>query len=221
MNHSLTSVATRVITALLLISLVTACGEEAPSPDDEPTGLSDAQEEFWDRLERLCGYAFEGTLLEAPEGDDTFEDQELIVHFRQCFDDEIRAPFHVGENRSRTWLITRTETGLRLKHDHRYEDGSEEEVTQYGGDTAETGEPGLQEFPADEFTAELIPEASTNVWTIEVTDDEYVYALRREGTDRRFRIAFDLSGAVDPPPAPWGYEDTDALEPDEPWNPDA
>ena len=43
----------------------------------------------------------------------------------------------------------------------------------------------------------LIPAAATNVWTVEVVPDRtFVYALRREGTDRRFRIEFDLTRPV-------------------------
>jgi hypothetical protein len=46
------------------------------------------------------------------------------------------------------------------------------------------------------------------VWTVEIVPGEmFVYALRREGTDRRFRIEFDLTRAVAAPPAPWGAED--------------
>ena len=48
------------------------------------------------------------------------------MHVRECSEDAIRIPFHVGEDRSRTWVVTRTANGLRLKHDHRHEDGSEE-----------------------------------------------------------------------------------------------
>ena len=51
--------------------------------------------------------------------------QRLVMHVRDCSADEVRIPFWVGEDHSRTWVVTRTETGLRLKHDHRHEDGSE------------------------------------------------------------------------------------------------
>lgn len=163
---------------------------------------------FFQNLRALCGQSFEGEVLVAPEGDTTFADKQLVMHVRECEEDVIRVPFHVGENRSRTWVITRTEDGLRLKHDHRHEDGSEEDLTQYGGDTADEGTEYRQEFPADDFTAQMLPPAATNVWTIELVPDEtFVYALRREGTDRRFRIAFDLTHPVEAPPAPWGWED--------------
>jgi hypothetical protein len=69
------------------------------------------------------------------------------MHVRVCRDDEIQIPLHVGENRSRTWILTRTAEGLRLKHDHRLEDGSDDPVTQYGGDTAADGTPWPAELP--------------------------------------------------------------------------
>jgi len=96
---------------------------------------------------------------------------------------------------------------LRLKHDHRHEDGSEDKVTQYGGDTAEAGTAEKQEFPADAFTAQLIPAAKTNIWTMRVVPGRtFTYALRREAEGRRFTVEFDLSRPVAPPPAPWGQE---------------
>ena len=137
--------------------------------------------------------------------DSGFTGKPLIMHVRRCSPGEIRIPFHVGENRSRTWILTRTEGGLRLKHDHRHEDGSEDKQTQYGGDTEAAGTATRQEFPADAFTATLLPAAKTNVWTVEVHPGRtFAYALRREGSDRRFRIEFDLTKPIAAPPAPWG-----------------
>jgi len=167
-----------------------------------------AQEAFWMAIESLCGQAFAGTVVEAPVGDTTFAGVELVMHVRTCQEGELRIPFHLGEDRSRTWVLSRTDSGLRLKHDHRHADGTEDSITQYGGDAPSPGEPGRQEFRADSLTAALIPAAATNVWTIEVEPgSRFVYALRREGTDRRFRIEFDLSRPIPIPPAPWGSVD--------------
>jgi ketosteroid isomerase-like protein len=94
-------------------------------------------------------------------------------------------------------VLTRTPEGLRLKHDHRHADGTEDAVTQYGGDTKDPGSNGRQEFHADAHTASLIPAASTNIWTVEIVPGtRFVYALRRVGTDRRFRVEFDLTRPV-------------------------
>lgn len=163
------------------------------------------QEAFWTRLQSLCGRAFRGRLVEGNESDSTFRRAELVMHVRSCSPSEVRIPFHADANRSRTWVITRTGEGLRLKHDHRHSDGTEDRVTQYGGDTRSEGSAARQEFFADAHTASLIPAARTNAWTVEVVPGEwFVYALRRDGTDRRFRVEFDLKAPVAAPPKPWG-----------------
>lgn len=192
-------------TSILLVAatlFLSACGSS------EPSTRVPARDVFWANLQQLCGGAFPGKLVRGNESDSAFASQPMVMHVRECAENEIRIPFHVGEDRSRTWVLTRTETGLRLKHDHRLEDGSADEITQYGGDTASEGDAEWQEFPADAFTASLIPAAATNVWTIEIIPGErFAYALRREGTDRRFRVEFDLTTPVEAPPAPWGTEE--------------
>ena len=207
--------AVRVPLGAVLLLIAAACGggpgEGADTGDaaaiPAAAGLPAEQQSFWTALRSVCDGAFGGTVLEAPAGDTTFAGKALVMHGRECAEDEIRIPFHVGEDRSRTWVITRTQTGLRLKHDHRHEDGSEDEITQYGGDTRDAGTATRQEFHADAHTSSLIPEAATNVWTVEIEPGrQFVYALRREGTDRRFRITFDLTQQVETPPAPWGNE---------------
>lgn len=176
-------------------------------PDASAHTLPAPQDAFWRSILDLCGQAF--ARIDAP----------YLMHVRQCFPDEIRIPVHVQNpetgawNRSRTWILTRTPEGIRLKHDHRYEDGREEEVTQYGGDTDEVGTAGVQTFPADAFTREVIGElvrgADRNIWRMEITPGEvFAYRLTRSTFDNALRWAFDLANPVAPPPAPWGYEDT-------------
>jgi hypothetical protein len=169
--------------------------------------LPPEQEAFWRALRGLCGQAFAGKVVESTSATDAaFAGQALVMHVRACGEDEIRIPFHVGENRSRTWVITRTASGLRLKHDHRHEDGAEDKVTQYGGDTAAAGTANQQDFPADRFTAELIPAARTNVWSLLLSPGKsFSYRLVREAEGRRFRVEFDLTRPVAAPPAPWGH----------------
>jgi hypothetical protein len=163
------------------------------------------QDKFWESLLALCGKAYEGKVIDAPAGDTTFADKHLVMHVRECKDGVVRIPLHVGDDRSRTWVISRNAAGLRLKHDHRHEDGTEDKQTQYGGDTAAAGSATRQEFPADAHTASLIPAAKTNVWTVDVhAGRTFAYALRREGTDRRYRLEFDLTKPVAAPPPPWG-----------------
>ncbi len=169
--------------------------------------LPPEQEKFWRELQALCGKSFAGKIAESTSATDAaFAGQTLVMHVRKCSENEIHVPFHVGSNRSRTWIITRTTQGLRLKHDHRHEDGSADKITQYGGDTATAGTPTQQDFPADPLTVELIPAAKTNVWSFIFAPEKTLsYRLVRAAEGRRFRVEFDLTQPVTAPPAPWGH----------------
>lgn len=163
-------------------------------------------------LGALCGQSFAGAITSpAVPLDADFAGRELVMHVRECMDDEVRVPFHVGDNHSRTWLITRLEDGrLRLKHDHRMEDGSEDVLTQYGGETEAVPDGARADFVVDTFSQELFLREDravsvTNVWIMELTDTAFYYRLTRE--NRFFEVTFDLTRPVDTPPTPWGWED--------------
>ncbi len=159
------------------------------------------QEQFWASLTALCGKAYEGKGVEAPPGNTTYTGKRLVMHVRRCEPDAVYIPFHVGENRSRSWVITRTNKGLLLRHDHRHEDGTEDAVTQYGGYAIDAGTSVRQQFPTDK------PNGPPTIWFLELVPGKvFAYGLRREGTDRRFRMEFDLSREVTAPPAPWGHK---------------
>ncbi|HEX6374401.1 MAG TPA: hypothetical protein VFZ91_01640 [Allosphingosinicella sp.] len=187
--------------ALLMLAAVLA-GCATPGPAADP------QELFFARLAALCGRAFEGRVASPPvEADAAFAGKRLVMHVRDCRADEIRIPFQVGDDRSRTWVVTRTAAGLTLKHDHRHADGSEDKLTHYGGDTPGQGTAQRQEFPADSFSRDLfvreaIPASTANVWALEADGRLFAYELRRPG--RFFRVEFDLTRPVGPPPPPWG-----------------
>lgn len=187
--------------AALLVAAVTAvaCSKPAATP-------SSPADDFLAALRSHCGNAYEGTVINPQPNDADMLGETLVMHVREC-GDTVRVPFHVGEDRSRTWVFTRTAEGVRLKHDHRHEDGSEDEVTQYGGDSRDTGTASMMQFAADEYTGNLLPISARNVWTVEITSTQYIYDLQREDdSGRHFRVEFDLTRPVDPPPAPWGYE---------------
>jgi hypothetical protein len=165
-------------------------------------------DDYWSHLSALCGKAFEGELMEHPAGENGFVGQALVMHVRDCSEQRIRIPFMVGENRSRTWVLTRKGDRLELKHDHRHEGGTPEEVTMYGGMSTNLGRAHEQYFPADEQTREVIEAAFSNVWVMRVYPDEkFTYGLWRLGTPRVFRIDFDLTREIEAPEAPWGWED--------------
>ncbi len=202
-----------VLVATITATLAAAAGcASAPESAAAPALPADA---FYAQLKSLCGNAYAGrvvTDVPVTDGPNPFAGKPLVMHVRGCGQRELRVPFHVGEDRSRTWVVTRTDTGLRLKHDHRHEDGSDDAVTLYGGDTVSLGSSQRQEFPVDEYSKSMFLreglEASvTNTWAMELKPgDVFVYELARPG-GRLFQVEFDLTRPVAAPPAPWGDED--------------
>jgi hypothetical protein len=186
----------RIILFILLAFSVQVSAQEIPGTV-----------QFWNTLKNHCGKAYEGEITAGATPGDDFTGKRLVMHVRACEGNTIRIPFFVGEDRSRTWVLTLGEDNLiLLKHDHRLEDGSEDEITQYGGRTPNTGLADIQFFPADQETADLISYASNNVWWITVDENSFTYNLRRIGSDRLFSVKFDLTNEVETPLAPWGSE---------------
>lgn len=161
---------------------------------------------FWENLQKHCGESFEGEVTEGTEND-VFRNKKLLMHVRNCSENSIRIPFFVGDDKSRTWVLTYKNDRIQLKHDHRHEDGSEDKVTQYGGTSSNSGSATLQFFPADQETCDLIPNAATNIWWITLDETSFSYNLRRIGSDRLFTVKFDLTKKVPTPSAPWGWKD--------------
>jgi hypothetical protein len=163
---------------------------------------------FWQELQKLCGQAYQGTVVQAPATDTTFKNKTLLIHVRDCGTDRVRIPLVVGTDLSRTWVLSRRAGDLLLKHDHRHADGTPDRITMYGGHTTNHGTTTTQYFPADGETTSLLPIAGGNIWWIELRPGESLtYNLRAVATDRLFSIRFDLTQPVAAPPAPWGWKD--------------
>lgn len=167
--------------------------------------------QFLASVAAMCGNAYAGriTANEPATPNDPFEGQALVMHVRSCEAERVLVPFHVGEDRSRTWVLTLHGDRIRLKHDHRHQDGTEDQLTQYGGDSTSPGMANRQEFPVDQFSIDLFTRtnrtvSNTNTWAMEVHPGRmFAYELSRPG--RKFRVEFDLTKTVTAPPAPWGH----------------
>ena len=169
-----------------LLSTAAMLGVLAAAMPVHAAGKPDAKSEFFARLTALCGATFEGASVFPRDAGDAFAGKKLVAHVASCSADEVRVPFLVGADRSRTWVFKKTGTGLELKHDHRHDDGTPDEQTMYGGMANDKGSASVQSFEADAYTAKLIPAASTNVWTVTLAPDgkSMSYYLERDAKPR-------------------------------------
>lgn len=188
-----------------------ATAQKAHTPPAKSISAITATEQlaFFNQLQALCGKAFQGKLVVDTSGSERFADAALLMHVRECSENQIKIPFYVGNDASRTWVITKTGGGLLLKHDHRHQDGSHDDLTMYGGHTQTLGSAHNQAFPVDVYTQALFteigyPQSLTNIWEIFVYPDTFTYRLTRAGFE--FRVAFDLTQPVVSNMHPWGHK---------------
>lgn len=182
------------------VLILSACsGAEPPAPEAL----------YFERLSALCnGEAYAGKLVSGDAVDADFKVANMRMGPATCTGNTILVPFAVDEDRSRTWVFTRTVDGVRLKHDHRHRDGTEDAVTQYGGDSDGSGTLGGQDFPADDETKDLfvregLDVSTANTWRVEIEPGvQFTYQMSRP--ERQFRVEFDLTTPVEAPPPTWG-----------------
>lgn len=152
--------------------------------------LTEQELAFFNNLANMCGNQLVGESTFPDDPNHDFAGKKLVATINGCGPGYVSIPFHVGEDKSRTWLIYKTNNGLRLRHDHRHEDGTPDEETLYGGYSAPyKGEKPTQYkqfFHADDYTAELIPAAESNVWMLEYNPEtqELTYYLERHEQPR-------------------------------------
>ena len=198
----------------LIFALTAACSAGAVAPTTATPPSDAPADRFLSAIAAHCGKAYVGRIVAnqpVPATPDAFDNKMLVMHVRGCDQPahQIEIPFHVGEDRSRTWVLTRTAGGLRLKHDHRHADGKPDAVTMYGGDATDPGSPTRQAFPVDAesiamFRREGLVASVENTWAMEIQPAMFAYELTRPN-GRRFRVEFDLSRPVATPPTPWGW----------------
>lgn len=179
-------------TGLMLASffLIAFC----TTPPDDGT-------KFLANIGAYCGHSYEGRTTEfslgSGDGQHPLENPRMLMVMEECSEDEVRIPFHVDDDQSRTWILQMREGRLHLSHDHRYPDGTEYDQNMYGGYSDSRGTGHKHFFPADEFTISERPQRNINVWSKEIDpeNDRYYYRLYLEG-QLRFEATFDLSNPL-------------------------
>lgn len=152
-------------------------------------GAATPQDQFFERLRGLCGQTLTGRMVTNDPADTAF--REPIQASVACAPGEVRIPVAVGADRSRTWIVRRTAGGMTLKHDHRHADGTEDAISNYGGETSTPGTAERQDFPVDAFSKDLFARENrqaslTNVWSMDLSGGGLAYELNRP--NRHFRI---------------------------------
>ena len=181
--------------------------QERTGPGDWLAKFPGPQDGFMLRLQSLCGgERYAGRLVSDDPEDAAMRGERLVIGPAECTirDERLAAiaiPFAVGDDASRTWRLSRTASGVRLRHRHALPDGTEDPASGYGGVADGGGTFTRQAFPVDAETGALfeangLSASLGNVWAVEVVPgDALAYEMTRPG--RRFRAEFDLAQPLD------------------------
>ncbi len=224
-----------LIAGALILSLLQACSREpadpaqtseqapvatpevvaAPEPVVRPPPMDSEIDEktridfanFWNGMLDLCGRAFPGKLIAGDAREAEWRSQPVVLHVPHCSPSTIGMAIHVGEDRSRGWMVSRTAGGLDLRHVISKPDGEPADLSGYGGSADYEGSEGMMTFHADERSQQLFidaeqSEAAETVWTLELKAGETLtYTMIHP--DRQFGVEFSLGNSVQTPPDPW------------------
>jgi hypothetical protein len=149
----------------------------------------------------LCGQTFTGKVTSDDPQDEDWRKEILVLGPISCPNSsQVIMPLAVGENKSRTWFLTKVGERIEFRHQHLLDNGEIDPVSDYGGFSESfVVEPNgwRIEFPADAKTIEIfnatgLQVSTTNIWSFDyVTGMSLNYELNREG--RHFRAEFDIS----------------------------
>ena len=183
------------IAILFLASCAGFNGQKTESSDDLiQITLSQTEQAFLDNLRSLCGKSFAGKESFIREGRESWADKQFIMHITVCDDDKVHIPFHVGEDKSRTWMFIVEDGRLRFRHDHRHDDGTPEDTTLYGGYADGRGSDLIQRFPEDEYTINLLSDRISRQWSVVLSDDMSTLTYELYADDELvFAAEFDLT----------------------------
>jgi len=180
-------IATGVTLVTLLAAGCTAgAGEE--NPDDNP------QHAFFDALSERCGEEYPGRAIIAPETDLTFRPAYLAMQIASCTDSQIRIPFIVDGDASRTWVLTLDDDGLLFTHEHLLDGDTLSSNSGWGGRApAGSGTALFQHFPDHRWAPDRVPEENRSHWRMRIDPDhgQFVYYLDR-GTVPAYRLVFHM-----------------------------
>ena len=179
----------KLLILTIVASITFSCNNQQKKSQDssgisfQSEALSDVQKAFMNNLASLCGKSFPGKEVYSLPGRESWADKPFMMHVTICGENGIHIPFHIGEDKSRTWMFLVEENGLRFRHDHRHEDGTPEDQTLYGGFADNTGTAFMQKFPADQYTEDLLDDNISREWRIILTEDlsTFTYELHYKG----------------------------------------
>ncbi len=186
----------KLIAAFAMLALA-ACG--GPSGPGDVGGVPDGA--FWKTLQPACGKLLPGDMLSRRSADRDWRRAGVSLDVVECSREGVRMVLAVGDDRSRSWILTPQDGGILFRIDRA--EGTGPGVTGYGGLSTEGADAMRQIFPTDDVTKEIFTErnlvlALDNVWslTLDPESGHLTYEVERTSGGRKMRFDLNAGGAA-------------------------
>lgn len=152
------------------------------------------QHSFFDNLQGLCKKKFAGYIVYPAGKEAPFQGKKIWIEVASCSAKEIRIPINIGEKIYRTLILGRNESGVYLQHENKRPDGSQAEISLYGGKALSHQSPFLLVFPADSYSKQLLGSERNSSWSLSISSDKSTLSYIAESDGRLdIQIDFNLS----------------------------
>lgn len=178
---------------ILIFCISSACGSLKPA-----TAIAKPTEDsFYQQLQAYCGKKLIGHVLYPAGKEAPFQGMEIWLEVAQCNQKEIRLPIYINRKIYRTLILSQDKTKYILRHENKRPDGSQAEISMYGGQTAGKNDTYLLLFPADDYSRQLLGAELNYAWSLAFNSDKSTLSYMIENDGKlTLQLDFDLTQQV-------------------------
>ena len=176
---------------ILIVSSFLLPGCQNATPQKSPE-LS-----FYNNLQALCKNKYAGSIVYPAGKEAPFQGKKIWIELASCSAKELRIPINIGDKVYRTLILGRNENSVFLQHENKRPDGSQAEISLYGGRAVTLTSPSLLVFPADSYSKQILGAERNCIWTLSISSDKSTLSYIAESDGRLdLQIDFNLTATL-------------------------
>lgn len=163
----------------------------------KPAIIPSHSESFLENFHHFCKKEFKGSIVYPAGNDAPFKGQLIKVKVIHISPNEIQLPITIGNKIYRILHLKKDANGVWLQHENKKPDGTQAEISLYGGKAINSDKPFLMVFQADAYTKALLGSERNSSWLLAFSNDKQIltYIAQSDGF-LDLQLDFDLTTPV-------------------------
>jgi hypothetical protein len=163
----------------------------------KPSVATPVTSSFYQQLKMHCGQKLTGVVLYPSGKEAPFQGMPIWLELVACSDKEIRMPIYINQKIYRTLVLSQDKTHYTLRHENKRPDGTQAEISMYGGQTTGKTDNYLLLFPADGYSRQLLGAELNYAWSLGFNSDKSTLSYMIENDGKlTLQIDFDFNQPV-------------------------